>query len=137
MPAAPFTVHELAELKLPWVVRRRIRRLRGQSGIVLGALMAPDTSRSVSFSFSTVSLAGNGFRLSLASSSNRRTVARRLAAGSYTLTLRADRSRLSSVFEYGVELADGDVFVAVGRPIQRWTVFGRNPEANEWYLGFA
>ncbi len=137
MPAAPFTVHELSELKLPWVVRRRIRRLRGQSGIVLAALMAPDTSRSFSFSFSTVSLEGNGFRLSLSSDHNRRTTSARLAAGRYELTLRADRSRMSSVFEYGVELADGDVFVAVGRPIQRWTVFGQNPESNEWYLGFA
>ena len=135
MPEAPFAVHELSELTLPWVVRRRVRRLRGGTGIVLGAVMSPDGGRSGSFNSTAVSLSGNGIRLSLSSLYNRRTVAARLVAGGYQLTLRAARSRLSSVFEYGIELADGDVFVAVCRPIQRRTLWGANPDSNEWYLG--
>ncbi|MFI9381135.1 hypothetical protein [Kutzneria sp. NPDC052558] len=137
MPAAPFSVWELSELKLPWVVRRRVRRLRGHAGIVLGAVTAPDSTRSGSFNSTAVSLSGNGIRLSLSTLNSHRAVAARLPAGPYRLAMEAARSPSSSLFEYGIELADGDVFVAVCRPIQRRTLFGANPESNDWHLGFA
>jgi len=76
-------------------------------------------------------LSANGIRLSLSTLHSRRTAVAE-AAG----RLRAARSRLSSVFEYGIELADSDVFVAVGQSIQRRTLFGANPEPNDWYTGF-
>jgi len=136
MPEAPLSVFELADVRLPWSVRRRVRRLkrRGRAGIVLAAVMASGRRRMSSLD-PTVSLSGNSIRLSLSSVYVRRSDEVRCAAGSYQLTLRVARSRLRSSFDYGIELADGDVFVAVCRPIQPWTLFGSNPESDEWYLG--
>ncbi|MEV6607214.1 hypothetical protein [Kutzneria sp. NPDC051319] len=136
MAVVPFSVHELDELRLPLAVRRRVRRLTrsGRAGVVLGAIMTPGRRRPTSLD-PTVSLRGNGIRLELSNQHSRRSVARGLAAGGHGLTLRAWRATSESFFEYGIELADGDVFVAVARPIQPWTLFGPRRESDEWYLG--
>lgn len=135
---APFTVHELSDLKLPWSVRRRVRRLkrRGRTGFLLGAILASGGGgRGPRRPPQDVTVQGDNHRLSLSNQDSRRTVWTQLPAGGHQLTFRSTRPGSASVFDYGVELADGDIFVAVCQPIQPWTLFGANPDSDDWYIG--
>ena len=58
-----------------------------------------------------------------------------LAPGEHTLTLHAVRVRSSSAFTSKLTLTDGDVLVAVCEPIQPWSIFGKSPAMDHWYLG--
>ena len=46
---------------------------------------------------------------------------------------RLNMSRLP--FTSKLILADGDVLVAVCEPMQPWTMFGKSPTMDHWYMG--
>ena len=58
-----------------------------------------------------------------------------LAPGVHSLTFHAVRARSGSSFTSQLVLADGDVLVAVCEPIQPWSIFGKSPSVDHWYMG--
>ena len=137
MAEAPLSVFDLADLRLPWSVRRRVRVLkrRGRTGLIAHAILTPRGGRGRRPPGPDITVHEGNIRLSLSNADNHRPKWTQLPVGSHELTFRATRSGASSVLRYGIELAGGDIFVAVCRPIQPWTLFGANPESDEWYLG--
>jgi hypothetical protein len=58
-----------------------------------------------------------------------------LAPGEHLLSFAAVRSSGGSHFTTQVALAEDDVLIAVCEPIQPWTIFGKSPLLDHWYLG--
>jgi hypothetical protein len=42
---------------------------------------------------------------------------------------------LNSSFEREVELRPGQILLAICEPIQPWSLMGRSPEEDLWYIG--
>jgi len=47
----------------------------------------------------------------------------------------ASRSASSSAFRKRVMLSGEDVLVVICEPVQPWTIYGKSPEVDTWYLG--
>jgi len=121
---------------MSWLLRQRLRRVREQHGtglLMQGIIRTP--TRSMSSMNPSVSVREGKNRLGIVMSPFQIPKWVPLAPGEHTLTLHAVRPRSSSAFTSKLTLADGDVLVAVCEPIQPWTIFGKSPAMDHWYLG--
>jgi hypothetical protein len=125
----------LSEIKLSRSLRRRLRRLRQrhETGLLLqGIIRTP--SRSMSPKNPGMSIREGKTWLCTAISWTQFPKWAPLAPGEHQLTFHAYRSRSHSSFSRRFVLAEGDVLVAVCEPIQPWTMFGKPPSADHWYM---
>lgn len=137
MGEAPYTVDPLRQLKMSWLLRQRLRRVRERrrTGLLMQGIIRTPT-RSVSSQKPLVAVVRGGkTRLGMVTSPFQIPKWVPLAPGEHQLTFRAVRPRSSSSFACTLTLADGDVLVAVCEPIQPWTIFGKSPSEDHWYLG--
>jgi hypothetical protein len=58
-----------------------------------------------------------------------------LPPGSHSVGFHAARITSSSDFEQNFVLEKGQILVAICFPIQPWTIFGKSPSTDRWYLG--
>jgi hypothetical protein len=58
----------------------------------------------------------------------------RLDPGEHNLLFIAARPRSGSSFDRRFLFEEGDILVVICHPIQPWTIFGRSPEADTWYM---
>jgi hypothetical protein len=131
----PYVVDPLSEIKLSWLLRCRLRRVRRrhETGLVMqGIIRTP--SRSMSRNKPAVAIREGKTRLCLASSSSQLPKWVPLAPGEHNLTFHAARSRSHSSFDRRFVLVEGDVLVVICEPIQPWTIFGKSPSADHWYM---
>lgn len=133
---APYAVDPLSQLKMSWLLRQRLRRVKERHGtglLMQGIIRTP--TRSMSSMKPSVSVREGKNRLGLVMSPFQIPKWVPLPPGEHTLTLHAVRPRSSSAFTSKISLAEGDVLVAVCEPIQPWTIFGKSPAMDHWYLG--
>jgi hypothetical protein len=132
---APYTVDPLSQLKISWLLRQRLHRVRGRqlTGLLMqGIIRTP--SRSMSSKHPAVSIREGDIGLGMVTLSLQIPKWVPLAPGEHKLTFDAFRPTSSSSFTRTIDLADGDVLVAVCEPIQPWTIFGKSPSVDHWYL---
>ena len=135
---APYTVQPLSEVRLSWLVRFRLRRIRKRhgTGLLMHALIRTPV-RSMSANKPVVSVSEG--RESLCGSGSASKFPKRvpLAPGAHDLCFHASRSRSRSSFDKRFTLREGDVLVAVCEPIQQrqWIGYRHPPSADLWYLG--
>lgn len=130
-----YVVDPLSGVKLSWLLRRRLRRVRArhETGLLMqGIIRTP--SRSMSPKNPGVSIREGKTWLCTAQSSTQLPKWVPLAPGEHNLTFHAYRSRSHSSFARRFVLAEGDVIVAICEPIQPWTIFAKSPSADHWYL---
>ena len=135
MRDAPYVVGPLSEIRLSWLLRRRLRRVRQrhETGLLMqGIIRTP--SRSMSPKNPAVAIREGRTRLCIARSATQIPKWVPLAPGEHHLTFNAVRSRSHSSFDRTFVLAEGDVLIAVCEPIQPWTIFGKSPSADHWYI---
>lgn len=136
VPKTPYTVDPLGQLKMSWLLRQRLRRVRArqETGLLLqGIIRTP--SRSMSSKAPAVAVREGRTRLAIVMSSFQIPKWVPLAPGEHELIFHAVRVRSYSSFTREFVLAEGDVLVAVCEPIQPWTVFGKSPSVDHWYVG--
>jgi len=121
---------------MSWLLRQRLRRVREQqeTGLLMQGIIRTPT-RSISSMKPSVSVREGKNRLGMVMSPFQIPKWVPLAPGEHTLTLHAVRVRSSSAFTSKLTLTDGDVLVAVCEPIQPWSIFGKSPAMDHWYLG--
>jgi hypothetical protein len=133
----PYVVDPLSEIKLSWLVRRRLRRVRQrhETGVLMHGIIRTPV-RSMSPKNPVVGIREGKTWLTTASSATLTRLPQwaPLASGEHHLTFRAFRVRSGSSFDRRFVLAEGDVLVAICEPIQPWTIFGKSPSADHWYM---
>lgn len=136
MREAPYTVDPLSQLKMSWLLRQRLRRVRERhkTGLLMQGIIRTPT-RSMSLKKPVVAVREGKTRLGIVMSPFQIPKWVPLAPGEHNLAFQAVRPRSSSSFTGKLTLADGDVLVAVCEPIQPWSVFGKSPSVDHWYLG--
>jgi hypothetical protein len=129
----PYVVDPLSEIKLSWLVRRRLRRVRQrhETGLLMHGIIRTPV-RSMSPKNPVVSIWEGKTRPWLTGSANLTHLPKwaPLAPGEHYLTFNASRSS----FDRRFVLAEGDVLVAICEPIQPWTIFRKSPTADHWYI---
>jgi hypothetical protein len=132
----PYQVHAIELGKAGWYARRMVGRYKkaGATGVVLSGIIRTQ-ARSLSSRKASVGIFERGNQLALVTPYSKWPKWSRLPAGEHRLSFSAVRSRSGSRFERDITLADGDIFLVVCEPIQRWSLFGRSPEIDTWYIG--
>jgi hypothetical protein len=133
---APYTVDPLSQFKMSWLMRQRLRWIRDRhgTGLLLQGIIRT-ASHSMSLAKPSVSVREGETRLGMVTSSFQVPKWVPLAPGEHSLTFHAVRLRSSSSFTAKFTVAHGEVLVAVCEPIQPWTIFGKSPSVDHWYLG--
>lgn len=132
----PYTVDSLNQLRMSWQLRQRLRRVtdrRGTGLLMQGIIRTP--ARSMSSKAPSVSVREGDTRLGMVFSAFQIPKWVPLPPGEHILTFAAVRSGGRSRFTKKLTLAEGDVLIAVCEPIQPWTIFGKSPLLDHWYLG--
>src|SRR5215813_11475622 len=108
----PYVVDPLREIKLSWLVRRRLRRVRHrhQTGLLMHGIIRTPV-RSMSPKNPTVAIREGKTWLTTASSADLTRLPKwaPLAPGEHHLTFHASRVRSHSTFDRRFVLAEGDV----------------------------
>jgi hypothetical protein len=135
VPKAPYTVDPVSQLQMSWLLRRRLRQVRERqrTGLLMQGIIRTPV-RSVSSKAPLVSIREGDTRLGMMTLSLQIPKWVLLASGEHQLTFAAIRPASSSSFTRTFDLGDGDVLVAVCEPIQPWTIFGKSPSVDHWYL---
>lgn len=135
---APYSVHDLADVKLSFATRRKLRRAqrKGRTGLILQGIIRTGV-RSFAWQQPAVGIDEGGKQLCVVGAQiiGPKWVA--LSPGQHRLRFIATRPAGASVFERDVILKSGQVLVAVCEPIQPWSPFGRSPKENLWYIGIS
>lgn len=132
----PYTVDSLSQLKMSWLLRQRLRRVTGRrkTGLLLqGIIRTP--ARSMSSKAPLVAVRQGNTRLGMVTSAFQVPKWVPLPPGEHNLSFRAVRPSGDSHFTKKLTLAEGDVVIAVCEPIQPWTIFGKSPLLDHWYVG--
>jgi hypothetical protein len=133
----PYVVRELSELKkIPWLARVRLRRIRRErrTGLLLHGIINT-SSRSMSHYAPVISVREGRERLGWCAPAAKLPKWAARAPGVHELKFYASTDRTHSSFKRSFDLRDGDVLVAICRPIQdKWWFQERQP-ADIWYLG--
>ena len=133
----PYVVRELDELKkLPWLARVRLRRIRRErrTGLLLhGIINTP--ARSMSHYAPVVGVHEGRERLAWCAATAKLPKWAARPPGVHEFKFHASTDRTRSTFTRSFDLGDGDVLVAICKPIQdKWWFQQRQP-ADIWYLG--
>lgn len=132
-----YSVRPLSEVRLSWLVRFQLRRIRKRhgTGLLMHALIRTPV-RSVSANKPVASVSEGGVSLCGSSSASKFPKWVPLAPGRHDLSFYASRSRSRSSFDKRFTLREGDVLVAVCEPIQQRQRIGYRhpPSADRWYL---
>jgi hypothetical protein len=134
--SAPYSIHDLADVKLAFSTRRKLRRAqrKGRTGLILQGIIRTGP-RSLAWQQPTVGIDEGSKELCLVSPRITGSKWAALSPGRHRLRFIATRPAGASVFERDVDLKSGQVLVAVCEPIQPWSPFGRSPKENLWYIG--
>ena len=140
IPSA-YSVHPLTAIGLPWLVRLRLRsaRKKHRTGIIVYGIIRTGP-RAITSKQPSVSVAeGKHWKgkhwLGTCSSYSRRPKWAALAPGVHDLLFLASRPTSSSSFQKRVALSGEDVLVVICEPVQPWTIYGKSPSVDTWYLG--
>ena len=132
-----YSVQSLADVKLPWLVRRKLRRAKkkGLTGVlVYGVIRTP--VRGVTFQPPGVSvLDETGRLLGLCTPQSKLPKWFDLPPGPHRLKFLAGQPKSSSSFYRDVDLHSGEVVVAVCEPVQPWVFYAHTPSMDRWYIG--
>ena len=134
-----YMVEPLSEAKLSRVLRSRLRAVakRHGTGLLMQGIIRTPT-RSMSSKNPSVAIRKGETWLCMASSSMlfpRFPKWVTLVPGEHDLAFHAFRSKSHSSFSKRFALAESDVLVAICEPIQPWTIFGKSPTADHWWIG--
>jgi len=129
-------VSGLSDIKLPWLVRFRLSRIRKRQGtgvLLYGLIRA--SARSTSKYAPALSVREGTRRLCMCSHMSKFPKWAELQPGAHELCLRASRRASSSQVEANIVLEPGDVMIAVGRPIDAKFWWEPRRSADHWYIG--
>jgi hypothetical protein len=133
----PYVVRELGEMKkMPWLARLRLRRIRRErrTGLLLQGIINT-SSRSWSHYAPIVGVYDGRDPLCHCSKTSKFPKWVPRPPGAQELKFSAFTDRTHSAFSRSFDLGDGDVLVAICRPVQdKWWFQQRQP-ADIWYLG--
>ena len=129
-------MHPLGDINPSWRVRRKIRKMRraGRTGVVVHAIIRTP-SQGMTFKGNSVWVSRNRDNSARVSSQSRRPKWLALPRGRHLLGFHTARITSSSDFERSFTLEQGQILVAIRFPIQPWTIFGKSPSTDRWYLG--
>jgi hypothetical protein len=130
------TVSGLSDIKLPWLVRFRLSRIRKRQGtgvLLYGLIRA--SARSASKYAPALSVREGTRRLCSCSDTSKFPKWAELPPGAHELRLGASRRISSSQVEANVVLEPGDVMIAVCRPIDAKFWWESRRSADHWYIG--
>jgi hypothetical protein len=130
------TVSDLSEIRLPWLVRVRLRRIGRQhrNGILLYGLIRT-AMRSTSKWAPSVSVLEGGTAYCRCSNVSKVPKWADLQPGVHELRLRVSRRALHSEVEASVVLEPGDVLIALCRPIETKFWWENRRTTDRWYVG--
>ncbi|MEU4254046.1 hypothetical protein AB0F15_42300 [Amycolatopsis sp. NPDC026612] len=136
MGRAEYSVHPLGDISPSWRVKRKIRKMRraGRTGVVVHAIIRTP-SQGMTFKDNSVWVSRGSDNSARVSSHSRRPKWLPLPPGRHSLEFHAARITSSSDFERSFALERGQILVAICFPIQPWTIFGKSPSTDRWYLG--
>lgn len=136
MAESEHSVHSLDEIKLPWRVRRRLPKLQraGRSGVLVHGIIK-NSSHGITKLNNLIWVSDNKTYSSRVSARSRHPKWFEVQPGTHFLKFHAVRSRTFSELHQEFTLKQGQILVAICWPIQPWTIFGKSPETDRWYLG--
>jgi hypothetical protein len=136
VPESTYVINELSAVRLPWLVRLQLNRVRRQrrTGLLLYGMIRT-AARSRSKYAPVVSVREGRHLLCMCSNTSKFPKWVNLGPGLHDLGFLAGTRRTSSSFDRSFNLNDGDVLVAICEPIQSKLVFAQRQPANLWYLG--
>jgi len=131
-----YNVSDLSSVSLPLSVRLRLRAIRRnpQAGLLLYGQMRT-AARSMSASRTVISIHEGPRRLCLCSPAYRLPKWEPLQAGTRELTFQAARRKTRSSFTRSISLQEGEVLVAICKPIETHLPSMNRQLADQWYLG--
>ena len=124
----PYVERELSEIPLPWLARVRLRRIRRQrrTGLLLHGVIGTSSRSLSAYAPLVVVLEGREVLCACSKTSKLpKWVPRQ--PGTHEFEFRARNGRSHSTFSRSFELSDGDILVAICRPIQDKWWFQQRP----------